>query len=113
MTPLAYPRFPGMGDLPGDSSHPNSPDYVPHEPEDWQVQDAINAVEARMQREFTASEFLADLHANGMALHALDALLSNTPAKSLPYGHADALNGLLKVLRTLDANIDAELEVLS
>lgn len=27
----AYPnhsRFPGSGDLPGDSSHPNSPDYV-------------------------------------------------------------------------------------
>lgn len=26
-----YARFPGMGDLPGDSSNPNSPDYVERE----------------------------------------------------------------------------------
>lgn len=27
MSANSYARFPGMGDLPGDSSHPNSPDY--------------------------------------------------------------------------------------
>ena len=28
MSALPYHRFPGMGDLPGDSRNPNSPDYV-------------------------------------------------------------------------------------
>ena len=52
MNRLAYSRFPGMGDLPGDSSNPNSPDYV--EP-------AFGLDDAAAKRADTAWH-VADLH---------------------------------------------------
>ena len=110
---LNYARMPGMGDLPGDSRNPNSPDYVPVEPSADDVSDAIAAVASRMEAMYETGEFLEDLHNNGYAYRALDRLLSNTDAKALPYGDSTALLALLSKLRTLNEAVDAELEVRS
>lgn len=52
---LNYARMPGFGDLPGDSQHPNSPDYV--EPA-FDRDDAINLVVDYLVKEDEAAELV-------------------------------------------------------
>lgn len=58
MSALPFHRFPGPGDLPGDSRNPNSPDYV--EPV-FGMDDAAGVVATQLEKADDVAELVADV----------------------------------------------------
>ncbi|KAF1692685.1 hypothetical protein [Pseudoxanthomonas koreensis] len=103
-----YSRFPGPGDLPGDSSHPNSPDYS--EPA-FCMDDAIRNV-ASLDGE--AEELAAHLIE---ALPALRWIAQNVELPRIVGNHFASYRAdfaaLLARTESLHKAVDAELEALN
>lgn len=68
-----FNRFPGPGDLPGDSSHPNSPDYVqassvldcPNETGTWLAENLADTIQT------TVIELIGDFLAGPQDVYAV------------------------------------------
>lgn len=104
MSALAYHRMPGFGDLPGDSNHPGSPDYV--EPV-FGRDDAAGNVAARMAQDDEVGELVEDV-ANARALLAWIGREVVIPASMRVEWQA-----LERHAKALDRRIDRELSVLN
>lgn len=93
-----YQRMPGPGDLPGDNTNPNSPDYVEPAFAEWE---AMRNVADDMDADDRAV-ILGDLaDAAGWLLWALR-------QDNLPKGAKAKLDLLARHARTLEAKRDAE-----
>lgn len=97
-----YARFPGMGDLPGDSSNPNSPDYV--EPE-YGVEDAEGDVAAQLVEADEVGGLLSDvLGATGL----LGWIAHNVEVPAVYLPHFRILDRRVRELtRAVDARMEA------
>jgi hypothetical protein len=101
---LNYARMPGSGDLLGDSSHPNSPDY--EEPA-FGRDDAIESVTDQLISDEEVAELVQDV-AN--ARHLLNWVAHElvVPAHLRPL-----FQSLDRQARSLDGRIDAQLAALN
>ena len=97
-------RMPGPGDLPGDSSNPNSPDYV--EPA-FGLDDAAGNVADRLVKAGDVGE-LVDTMAE--ASGALEWIVRNV---ALPQQHRAAFNFLRAECARMDRMRDAEYDALN
>lgn len=98
----------GPGDLPGDSSNPNSPDYV--EPA-FGIDEAIGNVVDRLVASGDANEVLSDLIEAADALRWIAANV-NIPAY-WPTPHLDPFRSLLKRAEALEKLAEDEHDALN
>lgn len=99
-----YHRMPGMGDLPGDASHPNSPDHVAAP---FGEDDAAAAVAKRLHRHGDVGELVEDV-ANAAGL--LDWIAHNAV---LPEHLLWRFRSLEKHVKRLRKEVDREYDVLN
>ena len=104
MSALPFNRYPGAGDLPGDSRNPNSPDYV--EPV-FGVDDAAALVADKLVKHGHVAELVADV-ANARAL-----LRWVGRAVVIPVHLRDAWNSLDWQAESLEAKVATEYEILN
>lgn len=101
MSALNYNRMPGFGDLPGDSTNPNSPDYV--EPE-YGVDDAQNDVAENLIRMDEVGALVSDVYdATGL----LDWVAKNA---ELPAMYRAAFRNLDRRAREICRAVDGRME---
>ena len=104
MSAPPFHRFPGPGDLPGDSRNPNSPDYV--EPS-YGLDDAQGDVANQLIEADEVAELVADVH-EGLAVLQWACEQTNVPRY---------LQSSLRVLRAramaIDRMVSAQVGVMS
>lgn len=104
MAALNYARMPGFGDLSGDSSHPNSPDYTPPA---FGYDDASGNVARHLWDEEEVGEIVDDL------AEAASALRRVASGKPLDAFYKGALNSILKHAERMERLRDDEFEKLN
>lgn len=99
-----YNRIPGPGDLPGDSTNPNSPDYV--EPV-YSLEDAHCDVANKLVEADEVEELVSDVHG------ALDVLGWACAQVDVPRYLQPSLRALERKAAMLDRMVDEQIEVMS
>lgn len=104
MSAHAYHRMPGPGDLPGDSRHPNSPDYV--EPA-FGADDAARNVGERLAEAGEAGDLI------GKVINARGLLSWIGQNVDLPWYLRASFNALSREADVLGKSVEAEFEALN
>ena len=109
---MDYSRFPGTGDLPGDSRNPNSPDYVEPAFDENDAADSIARDMVKRNRIGQAdvsevSELVGEVAENAAALAWI---LQNA---NLPADYAQTITWLAKRAEQLDKAIGDRFELLN
>lgn len=109
MSPLPYSRYPGPGDLPGDSSHPNSPDYDSSR-EEWIEDRADELLHDYAKDESAVSDELGYFFTIGSGDQLENALLRFYMAADSARSNEALALAATELYKLLDGRVTAELK---